>query len=88
VGKKYMTYISEESHQKKLKLSLKHIHHQLRHSQPQGKVSPYIIQKWIHVHKKEKLYNGTLYLSDVMMTTLSPHQSAPLRTSCEPPEKL
>jgi len=41
----------------------------------------------MHVYKKEKPYNGTLYLSDVKMATLNPRHSAPLRTSSETPEK-
>jgi len=53
----------KESHQRKLKLSLKYIQHQRRHSRPQGKILPYTISKWLHVHKKEKPYNGALYLS-------------------------
>ena len=51
MGEKYMTYVYKESHQEKLKPSLKYIQ-QLRHSRPQDKVSPYI-PKQIHVHKKE-----------------------------------
>jgi len=79
----------KESHQKKLKLSLKYIQHQLRHSRLQGKVSLYTIPKWILVYKRsDSTLEHFIYLSDVTMTTPSLCHLTPLRTSCEPPEML